>query len=69
MKLFLIQCDNCTQRDHMKYNGEHWLAPQNWVQLYDDFNAKDLDKHLCPICNPVFKPEPSKQADTPPPTN
>lgn len=63
MKKYLVQCDRCTNLVHMKYNGEHWLAPEGWVELYDDLNAKMLDKHLCPTCNPVVKPQPTPKGE------
>jgi hypothetical protein len=55
MKLYLVQCDKCRTRQSMKWNGEHWLAPEGWAQLYDDFLSQDLNRHLCPTCSPVVK--------------
>lgn len=54
-----FKCDTCNKRAKAKYNGEHWLAPQGWVQLYDDNKADMLDIHMCDVC----KPKPRKKKE------
>lgn len=52
MVIHQVECDKCGNIADLKYNGEHWLTPKGWVQLYDDNEAKMLDRHLCVDCNP-----------------
>jgi hypothetical protein len=51
-RIYEVKCDHCGKREAMAYNGEHWLTPKDWAQLYDDKQAKCVDEHLCPECRP-----------------
>lgn len=48
-----FKCDNCLRKVKANYNGEHYLPPSGWIQLYDPNEARCKDLHLCEIC---FKP-------------
>lgn len=53
-KLHLAICDRCGLKAEMESNGEHWLPPENWMELVEAKNQwiKGL---LCPGCNPLMK--------------
>lgn len=55
-----LKCDWCNKRTALKYNGEHWLPPTGWAQLWDDNKAQTEDEHMCPECRPklIKKPKP-----------
>lgn len=50
-----FKCDYCNKREKAKWNGEHWLMPDGWAQLYCDKAATTLDNHACPKCLPKPK--------------
>lgn len=50
MKQFLVKCDVCEAVAKLKYNGEHYLAPAGWYQLYDDEKSDPIDFFICPKC-------------------
>jgi hypothetical protein len=52
MTLHKVKCDYCSKQADLKYNGEHWLAPKGWLQMYDDDLAHTVDAHACPDCKP-----------------
>ncbi len=54
-----FKCDWCLRRVKVTYNGEHYLPPQGWVQLYDPTTALTLDLHTCEKC---FKDPRTKKA-------
>ena len=59
------KCDYCLARAPLKYNGEHWLPPIGWTNLYD-FNKAEHEKiHVCPSCrpNPVGRSKDPKKGD------
>lgn len=43
-------CNRCENKIDAKYNGEHFLPPEGWMELYDPLTAKTLDIHLCKRC-------------------
>lgn len=51
-KIHLVQCNRCVNKAPLEWNGEHWLTPDNWVELMDPLTV-DVVGHLCPTCNPV----------------
>lgn len=53
-----FSCDGsgCKEKVKALYNGEHYLPPIGWVQLYDENQAQCLDYHLCPDCRPKIRP-------------
>lgn len=51
-----FKCNGCNRRVPAHYNGEHYLPPTDWVELWDDNKAEMTDQHLCPECRPKFKP-------------
>ena len=53
-----FKCNQCGKREPATYNGEHWLMPHGWGQLYDDAMAQTIDEHLCRFCRP--RPKKSK---------
>lgn len=55
MKIHEVKCDYCGKQEPLKYNGEHWLMPPEWVELYDDQKARTLNEHICPKCRPKAK--------------
>jgi hypothetical protein len=57
MLIHEVKCDYCKIKAPLKYNGEHWLVPKDWMQGFDDEKAVTLDLHVCPKC----KPKPSKR--------
>ena len=57
MKIHQVKCDLCGRREDLEYNGEHWLHPQGWRQLYDDRAARTVDQHICWACIPNPKKE------------
>lgn len=59
MKVFEYKCDLCGRKAPAKYNGEHWLVPVGWVQLWDDNLARTIDEHICSNCKP--KPKKAKR--------
>lgn len=62
MKIHEVKCDECKKKAPLKYNREHWLPPQGWVELYDDNLAQMVDVHLCPECKPKMRVEAMKKA-------
>jgi hypothetical protein len=50
MKLHEVKCDSCEEKAPLKYNGEHWLVPVGWMELYDENEAKNIDIHVCKKC-------------------
>ncbi len=45
-----VICDHCQCVASLRNNGEHWLAPEKWTQLYDDNLACMKDVHICLKC-------------------
>ena len=60
MKIRQVVCDECRRKEDLKYNGEHWLIPTDWVEMYSDQQAQTLDIHLCNDCKPVSIKKPKK---------
>ena len=56
-KQFYFKCDKCPKRARAKWNGETFLNPVGWTQLYDDVSAMTLDLHLCEKCSPKRRAE------------
>ena len=52
-----IKCDNCLIRVQPKFNGEHWLPPIGWVEIYNPDLAENTGQHLCPKCKPKMRTE------------
>lgn len=53
MKINEFKCDNCGKREPSNYNGEHYISPLGWYQLYCDHLAEViLNIHICPECVP-----------------
>jgi hypothetical protein len=50
-----VKCDACGNVANTKYNGEHHLPPQGWVELWDTHTALCTGEHLCPKCRPKKK--------------
>lgn len=48
-----FKCDKCKTRANAYYNGEHYLHPEGWYQLYCNILARTVDLHLCPKCAPT----------------
>jgi len=46
-----VECDKCKKRAPLKYNGEHWLTPDDWLELFD--NKVYSKGHICNDCNPL----------------
>lgn len=44
-----FECDSCKEVEEAKWNGEHYLPPDGWVNLHDFNLAQDVG-HLCGIC-------------------
>jgi len=55
MKIFKVKCDYCNTTADLKYNGEHWLMPKGWAQLWDEETARCVEVHICPSCKPKEK--------------
>lgn len=55
-----FKCNYCGKRAAAKYNGEHYLAPNGWLQLYDDNLAHAIDQHVCDSCRPQKRKSRSK---------
>lgn len=55
-----VKCDMCGVVAKLKWNGEHWLIPENWVKLFDDSKMHSLDEHICDKCRPKKKPSKTK---------
>lgn len=51
----LVICDSCKAKSNLSYNGEHYLPPKGWMELYDDNLARHTEVHLCPKCHPKAK--------------
>lgn len=49
-KHYEVECDKCKTRAPMKYNGEHHIEPQDWVEIVQ--NTRTVG-HICPKCNPL----------------
>lgn len=47
-----FKCDACKRKVTAKYNGEHFLPPDGWVQLYCDNLAEMTGEHICDKCRP-----------------
>lgn len=48
-EIHMFRCDSCQMEVKPEYNGEHYLQPPGWVQLFD-FRAVQVVGHLCKIC-------------------
>ena len=55
MNIHKVKCDYCGKTADLKYNGEHWLIPKDWAQLWDDEKAHCVDIHICELCKPKPK--------------
>ena len=55
----LIICDYCNNKAKLKYNGEHWLPPEGWFDLWCPNLAQEAKQHVCPKCAPK-KPKENK---------
>lgn len=60
--VYEVKCDTCKLKANLKYNGEHWLIPKDWVCLYDDHLAEKTGEHLCQACRPKIKKKPQEAA-------
>lgn len=49
MKLFQVRCDCCGIKNYLNYNGEHWLIPEDWVELHLE-RSGSVDEHRCATC-------------------
>lgn len=52
MEKHIVICDKCKTKADLKYNGEHYLPPEGWLELWDSNKAELIDQHLCPKCAP-----------------
>jgi hypothetical protein len=57
MLIHEVKCDYCGAKAKLCWNGEHFLTPKGWGQIYDDNEAQVLDQHICPKCCPKPKKE------------
>jgi hypothetical protein len=48
-----FKCDACCKTVPATYNGEHWLPPHGWVEIFDIHRAQTTGEHLCEKCKPV----------------
>ena len=55
-----FKCDSCKTKVKSIWNGEHYLPPHGWVELFDVNFARATGEHLCPKCTPK-KPKRSKK--------
>ena len=47
-KLHIVKCDACKTNADLKWNGEHHLIPEGWVECFNhDVRSQG---HLCPTC-------------------
>lgn len=51
MKKHLVICDKCKAKLNLKYNGEHFLVPQGWIEFYDENKGQMMGIHLCEPCS------------------
>jgi hypothetical protein len=52
MRIHQVQCDYCKAKADLKYNGEHYLIPTDWRELFDDHRVYATNEHACPKCLP-----------------
>ena len=50
MKKYIVACDICKVETGMKYNGEHYLCPENWYEFYHDKSSRHTGIHICDKC-------------------
>ena len=50
-----IKCDKCGIKVVPEYNGEHWLPPDDWAEIFETGAAMCTGEHLCPKCRPKRK--------------
>lgn len=62
MKIHRVYCDKCKRSADLKWNGEHWLCPKDWTELFDEAEIGPLNIHLCQYCTvtPMSPPKHSE---------
>lgn len=58
-----FKCDSCKLKVPAKYNGEHYLPPHNWVELFDTNRSIATGEHLCNNCLPKTPQNKGKRND------
>lgn len=53
MNKYLVSCDMCSRAVDALYNGEHYLAPDTWRELYT-IHGDCTGEHLCDECIAKF---------------
>jgi predicted RNA-binding Zn-ribbon protein involved in translation (DUF1610 family) len=61
MKKHTVVCSLCNKESSMSYNGEHFLCPEGWYELYDDHKSIMSDIHICDKCFVSLKTQPKEE--------
>lgn len=61
MLIHEVKCDGCKTKAKLEWNGDNWITPPEWVDLWDDHAAKKTGDHLCPKCRPKTKRKPEDE--------